>query len=231
MLSPLFALVAAEAVMVTEEEDVLVGSAELVAVIVASGGEGTAIGAVYSPAPLIVPHAAALHPPPCTAHVTAVFEVPTTEALKCCVVPTTTEALAGVAVTTMTGTMVTVADAVLFGSAMLVAATVTLGGEGATMGAVYTATNEVVASDPQEAALQPAPLKLHATAGLATPVTLAVKESVAAVGTTAVDGVILSRTAAAATRVTLAEADLVESATLVTMTLSVAGEGTLTGGV
>jgi hypothetical protein len=66
---------------------------------------------------------------------------------------------------------------------------------------------------------------------LAVPVTLAVKESVLAVGTTAVAGVILSKTAAAATRVTLAEADLVGSATLVTMTLSVAGEGTLAGGV
>jgi len=37
--------------------------------------------------------------------------------------------------------------------------------------------------------------------------------------------------AAAATTVTLAEADLVGSATLVTVTLRVAGEGTLAGGV
>jgi hypothetical protein len=63
------------------------------------------------------------------------------------------------------------------------------------------------------------------------PVTLAVKESVLAVGTDALAGVILSKTAAAATMVTLAEADLVGSATLVTVTLSVAGEGTLAGGV
>jgi hypothetical protein len=41
----------------------------------------------------------------------------------------------------------------------------------------------------------------------------------------------LSKTAAAVTIVTLAEADLVGSATLVTLTLSVAGEGTLAGGV
>ena len=79
--------------------------------------------------------------------------------------------------------------------------------------------------------MHPAPLKLHATAVFVVPVTLAVKESVLAVGTTALDGVILSKTAAAATRVTLAEADLVGSATLVTVTLSVAGEGTLAGGV
>jgi hypothetical protein len=114
---------------------------------------------------------------------------------------------------------------------MLVAATVTLGGEGATTGAVYTAAKELVASDPQEEPLQPAPLKLHATAVFVVPVTLAVKESVLAVGTEALVGLILNKTAAAATRVTLAEADLVGSATLVTATLSAAGEGTLAGGV
>ena len=57
------------------------------------------------------------------------------------------------------------------------------------------------------------------------------KESVLAVGTAALEGVMLSKTAAAATIVTLAEADLVGSATLVTVTRSVAGEGTLAGGV
>ena len=41
----------------------------------------------------------------------------------------------------------------------------------------------------------------------------------------------LSKTAAAATMVTVAEADLVGSATLVAVTLSVAGEGTLAGAV
>jgi len=63
------------------------------------------------------------------------------------------------------------------------------------------------------------------------PVTVAVKESVLAVGTAALVGLILSNTAAAATSVTLADADLVGSATLVTVTLSVAEEGTLAGGV
>jgi hypothetical protein len=58
-----------------------------------------------------------------------------------------------------------------------------------------------------------------------------VKESVLAVGTAALAGLILSKTAAAATMLTLAEADLVGSATLVTITLTVAGEGTLAGEV
>jgi hypothetical protein len=54
---------------------------------------------------------------------------------------------------------------------------------------------------------------------------------VLAVGTAALAGLILSKTAAAATMLTLAEADLVGSATLVTITLTVAGEGTLAGEV
>ena len=69
--------------MVTDPEDVLDGCAELLAVIVTSAGEGIAEGAVYSPAPEIVPQAAALHPDPCTLHVTALFDVPTTDALNC----------------------------------------------------------------------------------------------------------------------------------------------------
>jgi hypothetical protein len=66
---------------------------------------------------------------------------------------------------------------------------------------------------------------------LAVPVTLAVKEDVLAVGTEALVGLMLSKTAVAATIVMLAEADLVGSATLVTVTLTVGGEGTLAGGV
>jgi hypothetical protein len=46
MVSPLFAFVAADGVIVTEEDDALVGSAELVAVTETSAGEGIAEGAV-----------------------------------------------------------------------------------------------------------------------------------------------------------------------------------------
>ena len=214
-----------------DAEPVLDGSAALVAVTVTVSGAGTADGAVYSPVPLTVPQAAALHPAPCKLQVTAVFEVPTTDAFNCCVAPVITEVLAGVTVTTTTDMIVTVADAVLLGSAMLVATTLTLAGEGATDGAVYTAANELDATVPQEEPLQPAPFKLHATAEFDVPVTVAVKESVLAVGTEALVGLMLSKTAAAATRVTPAEADFVGSATLVAATLSVAGEVTLAGGV
>jgi hypothetical protein len=62
------------------------------------------------------------------------------------------------------------------------------------------------------------------------PVTLAVKSCVPAAGTEALVGLMLNKTATAATIVTLAEADLVGSATLVAITVTVAGEGTLAGG-
>jgi hypothetical protein len=63
------------------------------------------------------------------------------------------------------------------------------------------------------------------------PVTVAVKEPTLPVGTEALVGLMLSKTAAAATMVTLADADLVGSATLVTVTWSVAVDGTLAGEV
>ena len=75
------------------------------------------------------------------------------------------------------------------------------------------------------------PVKLHATAVFDVPVTAAVKEPTPAVGTEALVGLMLIKTAVATTTVTLAEADLVGSATLVAVTLSVAGEGTLAGAV
>jgi hypothetical protein len=79
--------------------------------------------------------------------------------------------------------------------------------------------------------VQPAPVRLHATAVFDVPETVAVKESTLAVGTVALAGLMLSKTAAAAAMVTFAEAVLVGSATLVAITWSVAGEGTLDGAV
>ena len=52
-----------------------------------------------------------------------------------------------------------------------------------------------------------------------------------AVGTEALVGLMLNKTASAVAIVTLAEADLVGSATLVAFTVTVAGEGTLVGGM
>jgi hypothetical protein len=121
----------------------------------------------------------------------------------------TTEVLAGVTVTATTDTMDTFADANLLGSAMLVATTLTLGGEGATSGAAYTAPVELVARVPQEEPLQPAPVRLHATEVLDVPFTVAVNEFVAPVVIEALAGLTLNETAGAVTMLTLADADLV----------------------
>jgi hypothetical protein len=65
----------------------LVESATDVAVTKTCAGLGTAAGAVYKPLPLIVPHAAPVHPVPATVHVTDVFEELVTVAENCCVAP------------------------------------------------------------------------------------------------------------------------------------------------
>jgi hypothetical protein len=127
------------------------------------------------------------------------------------------------------GTTVTVAEADLVESAALTAVTVTLVGEGATDGAEYTAVNPLLDSDPQVEPLQPAPVTFQLTAVFEVPVTLALKACVPAVGTEALAGPRLNRTAAAATIVTLAEAVLVGSVALVALTVTNCGKGTLIG--
>ena len=67
---------AAAATIVTLAEADFVASAALVALTVTDGGEGTLIGATYSPLGEIVPQAAPAQPAPLTVHVTAELEVP-----------------------------------------------------------------------------------------------------------------------------------------------------------
>jgi hypothetical protein len=66
-------------------------------------GDGTADGAVYKPADVMVPHALPLHPEPFTDHVTAVFEVPETDAAKCSLELVWTLPLPGESATVITG--------------------------------------------------------------------------------------------------------------------------------
>jgi hypothetical protein len=80
---------------------------------------------------------------------------------------------------------------------------------------------------PQAAPLHPAPETLHATARFALPVIDALNCCVAPVATDAL--VALTVTAIAGTNVTVAEADLVGSATLVATTVTLAGEGATEG--
>ena len=63
------------------------------------------------------------------------------------------------------------------------------------------------------------------------PVTDALKSCVPEVGTDALVGAMLNKTATAATIAAFAEADLVGSATLIAFTVTVAGVGTLDGGI
>jgi hypothetical protein len=214
----------------------LLGSATLVATTLTLGGEGATSGAEYTaPKELVarVPQEEPLHPAPLKLHVTPVFDVPFTVAVKESVAAVETDALVGLMLNETAGaaTMLTLADADLLGSAMLVATTVTLGGEGATSGAEYTAPMELVARVPYEEPLQPAPIKLHTTAVFDVPFTVAVNESVAAVETEALVGLMLNETTGVTIMLTFAEADLVGSATLVTITCRVSGEGTLDGAV
>ena len=80
---------------------------------------------------------------------------------------------------------------------------------------------------PQAAPLHAAPVTLHATAVFEVPVTDAFNCCVVPVGIEAL--VRLTVTATTGTTVALAEADLVGSATLVTVTLTLAGEGATEG--
>jgi hypothetical protein len=77
--------------------------------------------------------------------------------------------------------------------------------------------------------VQPAPLALQLTAVFEVPVTFVVKSCVPDAGTEALVGLMLNKTATAATIVTLAEADLVGSATLFAVTVTTGDEGRLVG--
>ena len=152
-------------------------------------------GAVYSPTVVIVP--------PVAVQVTAVLVVPLTVAVNCCVPPVVSEAVVGL-IATATGTVtVTVAEADFVVSATLVAVTVYVP---AVAGAVYRPAVVIVP-----------PVALHVTLVLVVPVTVAVNCCVPPVASDAEVGLIV--TATGTVTVTVAEADLVVSATLVAVTV------------
>jgi hypothetical protein len=124
--------------MVIFAEADFVGEATEVAVTVTWEGLGTTAGAVYRPAEVTVPHAAAAHPDPDTVHFTAVFEVPVTAAVNCCCLLWTTVAAVGATVTAtlIVVPIVTFALPDCVTSDRDVAMTETAGGFGAVAGAV-----------------------------------------------------------------------------------------------
>src|ERR1039458_9453269 len=137
-----------------------------------------------------------------------------------------TEVIARPPVGTLT---VTIADADLVESAVLVAVTATLLGLGTVAGAGYKPLAEIVPTG----GLAPAmPFTLHVTAVFVVPVTVAVNCCAPPVATVADDGETLTCTLfGAAAIVTVADADLVESAALVTVIVTVLGLGTVAGAV
>jgi hypothetical protein len=133
----------------------LLGSAELVAVIVAVV---FVAGAVYNPLEVILPSVAL--------HVTAVLVVPVTDAVNCCIPPIGKLTLAGlIVITTPEEATVTSADADFMESAMLVAVTVTVPGFA---GAVNRPLESMLPADAD-----------HDTEVFAVPVTVAVNCCVA----------------------------------------------------
>jgi hypothetical protein len=129
-------------------------------------------------------------------------------------------------VTATGGRTVTVADADLVLSAIEVAVTITCAGLGTVAGAVKRPLDEIT---PQAAPEQPTPLRLHVTAVFVVPVTVEVNRCVFPATTSAVVGEILTTTGGR--MVTVADADLVLSATEVTITVTCAGLGTVPGAV
>jgi hypothetical protein len=140
--------------------------------------------------------------------------------------PATTSADAGETVTATGGRMVTVADADLVPSATEVATTVTCAGLGTAAGAVYKPVDE---TEPQVLPEQPLPLTLQVTEVSVVFVTVAVNCCVLPATTSANFGEIV--TATGGRTVTVANADLVLSATEVTTTVTCAGLGTAAGAV
>jgi hypothetical protein len=96
---------------------------------------------------------------PLTSHVTAVFCVPVTVAWNACVAPSGTAAAEGKIEMPITGMMETETEVAFDGSACGVAMTRTVGGDGASAGAVYTPLEEIV---PHAAPPQPGPATLQA---------------------------------------------------------------------
>lgn len=122
----------------------------------------------------------------------------------------------------------TLAEPDCVGSATAVAVTATVAGEGTDAGAVYRPVEVIV---PQVEPLQPAPESFQVTAVFVLPLTVAVNCCCAPIATCTEEGVTPTETAAEDWMTTLAEADLVGSATDVALTVASAGLGTVAGAV
>ena len=171
---------------------------------------------------VIVPHPVPLQPEPLRLQMTAVLLVFATVAVNCCLPPIGTVAVAGETVTPTGRLIVTDAVADLVGSATDVAVTKTCAGLGTAFGAVYKPPLVMV---PHPDPLQPLPATLQVTAAFVVFKTVALNCCMASVTSWTVFGDMVTVTGG--TTVTVAFADLVGSATEVTVTVTCAGVGTL----
>src|SRR5215467_897647 len=192
----------------------LVGSATLVAVMVTICAEEIVAGAVYKPAVIRVPTDGFM------LQVTAVLPVPLTVAVNCCWPLAVRVTDTGVTDTATVGVSATVALADLVGSATLVAVMVTVCAEEIVAGAVY---NPPVVRVPTDGFI------LQVTAVLLVPLTVAVNccwpLAVRVTDTGVTD------TATVGVSATVALADLVGSATLVAVMVTVCAEEIVAGAV
>jgi hypothetical protein len=189
-------------------------------------GAGAAAGAVYRPVELIDPQVMPEQPPPETLHTTTPLCEPV--ALNWTWAPGFTCGAAGEIDNVGVATIVTVAVADSLGSATDVARRVTVAGEGTLDGAVY---NPVVVIVPQVAPLHPDPERVQVTAVFVVPATVAENCCCPPVETCAVAGATVTETAADDWITMEAEADFVESATDVAVTVARAGLGMVAGAV
>lgn len=153
-----------------------------VALIVTGFVPGTLAGAVYvavfAPVLAIVPSVELPPETPLTSHVIAVPAATHSEAEKFCTAPVETFTDGGEIEFALAHEIATLALADFEGSAVLVAVTATLGGDGATAGAVYVAESRPVAAMVPNVGFPPAtPLTFQLTAELdaPAPVTVALK--------------------------------------------------------
>jgi hypothetical protein len=173
---------------------------------------------------------------PFTVQVTAVLDVLATAAVIAKVPFTTTLCvkLVGLVMETATaggGVIVTLTEADLVVSATLVAVTLNVAGDGTAAGASYVTDKPEPEMVPYVALPLVTPFTVQVTPVLAVPVTDAVMPKVALTAKLCAPVGVVMETTTPGKIVTLTEADLVLSATLVAETLNVAGDGTAAGAV
>jgi hypothetical protein len=193
--------------------------------------DGAVYVVVFPPLLVTVPSIALPPTIPLTSHVIVVPGGTHSVAVNACVCPSATLATAG-EIAFAPQTISTLAAPDFVPSATLVAVTLTLGGDGGADGAVYVAVSApVLATVPSVAFPPETPSTLHVTrvSGCPDPLTLAVNPCAAPVITVAAIGATLTVTSLSIPTLAAPLAD--GAATLVALTVTLAGDGKSPGAV